>query len=351
MEKEPLAPTSKDPISQYEKEIFDLRQLLEISKSLNSTLDLNALLQAILYTCMAHVQVLRAAAFVRTEVHRADLQLHRNVVGYEISPGSYVIPEGSTLLQLLNEHYHCYTMEEIEDALPGTPESELLRTFTPTLLVPIRAQNLVNGLILLGERIPGEPVTYTEKERGFLLDVARLAGIAVHNAFLFEMTNTDLMTRLKMRHYFLTILGETMHRARSSGEPLSIAMLDLDNFKHLNDNYGHLFGDEVLQTVSALLLSKIRQTDLAARYGGEEFIILLPATAADKAVEVSERIRMGVEALQFSSKGEQITVTLSIGVVQFEPLRDESTDGIIERADRALYKAKGAGKNRTELMA
>lgn len=336
-------------ISEYEKELFDLRQLLEISKSLNSTLELNQLMESILYTCMAQVQVIQAAVFIRTEVHRADLHLHRNVIGFEVPKENHFIPEESELIRLLFGRYQCYTMQELEAALPASSDLHLLRQFGPSLIVPVRARNLINGVIVLGEKIfqPGKSAgEYSEKERGFLLDVALLAGIAVHNAFLFEVTNTDLMTRLKMRHYFLTMLAEAMQRAHSVGEPLSIIMLDLDHFKRINDTYGHLYGDDVLREVADVVLTTLRKTDLAARYGGEEFIVLLPNTNGNRAVEIAERVRRSVEATGFDYEGTPIQVTVSLGVAAYKPGIDSSSHAFIDRADRALYCSKRDGRNR-----
>ena len=335
-------------ISRYEKEIFDLRQLLEISKSLNSTLELNQLMESVLYTCMAQVKVVEAAVFIRTEVHRADLHLHRNLIGFDISKENHLIPEESDLLGLFLDQYQCYTMEELEEALPASPDLGLLRQFEPSLLVPIRARNLINGVIVLGERIPqegGSQSGFGEKEKDFLLDVALLAGIAVHNAFLFEVTNTDLMTRLKMRHYFLTMLTEAMQRAQSVGEPLSIIMLDLDHFKKINDTYGHLFGDDVLREVADVVLTNVRQTDLAARYGGEEFIVLLPSTDASKAMAIAERVRTGVASATFEHEGRRIPVTISLGVASYKPEIDKTSHMLIDRVDRALYCSKRDGRN------
>ena len=241
-------------------------------------------------------------------------------------------------------------MEELSNGLPTSPDLELLDNFMPSLIVPIKARNLINGVIVLGEKIPAVEAReseYTESEREFLLDVALLAGIAVHNAFLFEVTNTDLMTRLKMRHYFLTMLSEAMQRAHSVGEPLSLIMLDLDHFKHINDTYGHLFGDDVLRAVAEVVLTNVRQTDLAARYGGEEFIVLLPNADSNRAMAIAERVRHGVAAAQFGSDGTPLAVTVSLGLAEYNPQIDKTSHMFIDRVDRALYCSKRDGRNRT----
>jgi diguanylate cyclase len=127
--------------------------------------------------------------------------------------------------------------------------------------------------------------------------------------------------------------------------PLSLLVLDLDRFKTINDTFGHRAGDKVLATVAQLSGNQLRQVDFFGRYGGEEFVALLPETPLDAAKIVAEKIRRAVEAFRFHSRGKRVPLTISCGVAQ---LRDGDTLGkAFERADRALYAAKEAGRNRT----
>jgi diguanylate cyclase (GGDEF)-like protein len=123
-------------------------------------------------------------------------------------------------------------------------------------------------------------------------------------------------------------------------------MLDIDLFKRLNDTYGHLYGDEILKEMAALVKGCLRTMDILARYGGEEFAILLPETDLDDAVQTAERIRMAVENYDFpASGGKPVRVTVSQGVTSFPSPGIEKRSDIVAKADSALYEAKEAGRN------
>lgn len=130
------------------------------------------------------------------------------------------------------------------------------------------------------------------------------------------------------------------------GNNLSLAMLDLDHFKRINDNYGHLAGDKVLKIIANVLGKCLRPTDFIARFGGEEFVLLMPGSALGEAMAVGERLRSAIEACPFHFKGERVTITLSIGIAQFLP--GERSDLALKRADEALYRAKAAGRNQVQ---
>ncbi|SDV08266.1 GGDEF domain-containing protein [Pseudomonas mucidolens] len=130
------------------------------------------------------------------------------------------------------------------------------------------------------------------------------------------------------------------------GNNLSLAMLDLDHFKRINDNYGHLAGDKVLKIIANVLGKCLRPTDFIARFGGEEFVLLMPGSTLGEAVAVGERLRSAIEACPFHFKGERVTITLSIGIAQFLP--GERSDLALKRADEALYRAKAAGRNQVQ---
>ena len=153
---------------------------------------------------------------------------------------------------------------------------------------------------------------------------------------------TDPLTGLANRRYFLEVLDNIMSLARRHRTPLSLIMADLDHFKTINDTYGHAGGDQVLQDFGALLKKYSRREDLAARFGGEEFIVALPLTDLHGAISFAEKIRLGLEGMEW----EQIKskVTGSFGISQFHP--EDTPESFIERADKALYRAKAAGRNR-----
>jgi two-component system cell cycle response regulator len=163
-----------------------------------------------------------------------------------------------------------------------------------------------------------------------------------------RMANFDSLTGLHNRRAILGKLHETINHAKRYRGNLSLIMLDLDHFKRVNDRYGHLTGDDVLEKVGALIRRNIRNTDVAGRYGGEEFIIILPETGLPSALGVAERIRNTIEMAEMKdSAGNQFAITVSQGVSSWE--LGEDAYSLISRADEALYKAKENGRNRVKI--
>ncbi len=154
----------------------------------------------------------------------------------------------------------------------------------------------------------------------------------------------DHLTGLPNRAAYEVQLGEELMKRSRGGRSLSFIICDVDHFKHINDNYGHIAGDKVLQLIASTLRKNLRDTDFIARYGGEEFVILLPGTPADAAAGVAEKLRASIEACPFNFRGERVSITMSFGISEFRAL--ESTEMVFERADKALYKAKKSGRNR-----
>jgi diguanylate cyclase (GGDEF)-like protein len=342
-------PLADDEREFYEKQIFDLRQLLEVSKSLNSTLDYNILIDSILYTIMGQLRVLKAGLFAKKGIDTPFFSFHRNYKGFEIDHRiDYAIPEDHPAIKIFQRQYGCYTLPDLAARIGSIKGLEALSSLSPSLIVPLKAKGVINGVIVLGDRIDGEE-DFSAIERENLIHIAVFAAIAINNAFLFEMTTTDMMTRLKMKHYFYTVLLEKMEAANSSEKPLCVIMIDIDHFKILNDNYGHQGGDVVLKKVARILQQAVRGVDVAARYGGEEFCVLLPGTDSVRGRAVAERIRKAVEGAMTLWEGQELCVTVSIGIAQLDPSRDYSAKSLIERADKALYRSKNEGRNRTSV--
>lgn len=156
----------------------------------------------------------------------------------------------------------------------------------------------------------------------------------------------DPLTGLPNRAAWSERLEYEVNTWHQQGNSLSLAMLDLDHFKRINDSYGHLAGDKVLKIIATVLSKHLRPTDFIARFGGEEFVLLMPDSALGGALELGERLRAAIEACPFHFKGERVTITMSIGMAQFQP--GERSDLALKRADEALYRAKAAGRNQVQ---
>jgi diguanylate cyclase (GGDEF)-like protein len=161
-----------------------------------------------------------------------------------------------------------------------------------------------------------------------------------------EMSVLDDLTGLLNRRCFMETLEKETERACRYGTPLVLCMMDVDEFKRVNDTYGHQAGDMVLQELGSLLRKSIRMSDTACRYGGEEFALLLPNTDLGEAKLQGERLRRMIETHRFEWKGTPFRVTLSFGLTRLNNATNPSSTSLLEDADKALYKAKRDGKNR-----
>ncbi len=161
---------------------------------------------------------------------------------------------------------------------------------------------------------------------------------------IYRMTITDGLTGVHNKRYFLEQLDRELSRAARHGRPLAMVMCDIDHFKVVNDEFGHLAGDYVLKEVAQLAKSRLRPDDVVARYGGEELAFILPETDLEGGVRIAEELRQMIATATFEFEDEDIDVTVSCGVAQLDP--EWSSFDFVKAADAELYEAKGSGRNR-----
>jgi two-component system cell cycle response regulator len=211
----------------------------------------------------------------------------------------------------------------------------------------------VNGTYVNGERLAGSRVL----QEGDKIQVGPMTVLrfAHHDEIderfhqrLVASALRDPLTRLFNKRYLLDRLDSELKFAIRHETGLSVLMLDVDNFKELNDQNGHLAGDAVLAHVAGILQKAVRNEDIVARFGGEELMIVLRAIGADQAMALGERLRKLVETTVTRHRGRELAVTVSIGVASFPVTRFETVEQIVEAADQALYRAKRDGRNRIE---
>jgi diguanylate cyclase (GGDEF)-like protein len=218
------------------------------------------------------------------------------------------------------------------------------------LAFPLTGPVGVQAVIAVTDKANGEP--FDDRDLAILMSFGAPASLALGREELRERTRDlahqatiDGLTGLFNRRYFETRLEQEIQRQRRQFDELSLLMVDLDNFKDLNDTQGHLVGDRVLREVADILRRAVRIFDVCARYGGEEFVILMPGANAPTALRIAERIRRQVEQ-HFASglrSGSPVSPTVSVGVSSAQPSTTRET--LIAQADSALFQAKGAGKN------
>jgi diguanylate cyclase (GGDEF)-like protein len=222
---------------------------------------------------------------------------------------------------------------------------------TPPVLadavVPLIYQGNFIGLLLV--RSDDMSRVWASNELLLLHTVADQLAVAVNQAHLFaqmqQQALTDSLTGCYNRRSFELQLERDLHLATRMRQPLSLIMLDLDNFKHINDQAGHEAGDVALCMLAENLRAELRAVDTAARFGGDEFVVILPQANTEGAVLVAERLRARVEQMEVPGFGK---VTSSFGVATF-PDHASSRDTLVVAADRALYDSKDAGRNRVSV--
>lgn len=167
---------------------------------------------------------------------------------------------------------------------------------------------------------------------------------AQYHETIYKMTIVDGLTGIHNKRYLMETLEREIPRARRHQRPLSVVMFDIDHFKQVNDNYGHLAGDYVLKELANLVKSRLRPDDVLGRYGGEEFAAILPETSSPGAASIAEDLRRRIEERRFVFEGEHIPVTVSLGCAEL--MGDMDVLAILKAADEKLYEAKRSGRNR-----
>jgi diguanylate cyclase (GGDEF)-like protein len=218
------------------------------------------------------------------------------------------------------------------------------------VLVPLKAKDKVNGIIVADNFITNEPIT--KDDIRMLIMLGNQAGLAIENSHLYEKTvirtHTDYLTNLWNHGYFQYIFQTELEKAKTNKTPLSLIMLDIDDFKIYNDVLGHQAGDKALKELAVVLKNQSRKMDSVCRYGGEEFTIILPQTDKKEAFLIAERLRENVAKYPFTQ--EEVLpshrLSVSLGLATF-PEDGTSTSELITVSDKKLYQAKNQGKNTT----
>jgi diguanylate cyclase (GGDEF)-like protein len=217
-------------------------------------------------------------------------------------------------------------------------------------MTPLICQDRVVGVLNLADKMEGD--SFNSEDIALIELLGQLVGASIGNIKLFEkiqrQATTDGLTSLTNHKTFYEILERELWRSRRYGGQISLIMIDIDNLKKINDAYGHRAGDKVIREVSRRIRECIRQIDTAARYGGDEFAVILPNTSLNDAIVVAERMLEAVSRTPTSWQKEQITLSISVGLGQYDA--DANPEDITSRSDQALYTAKQAGKNTVRIF-
>lgn len=259
---------------------------------------------------------------------------------------------GDAGLQALRKARTPQPASNVLEQSPPLRSRESLRR--AAVLAPLVRRDQLVGLLVLGPKNGGD--RYPAEELELLSLFSHHVATVLENARLFESATIESLTGLLRRETILEKIGRELERARRYDRPMTLALLDLDHFKEINDRYGHLAGDHLLRHLSRAMADDLRTTDALGRYGGEEFLLLLPETDADGAWTVAEKLRRRVEELEIPMEdGTKAGVTVSIGLASRRSAGDdlagatsEAVRDLLAEADRALYLAKRNGRNQVQ---
>ncbi|MDD4939064.1 MAG: sensor domain-containing diguanylate cyclase [Candidatus Omnitrophica bacterium] len=218
------------------------------------------------------------------------------------------------------------------------------------VVAPLKAKDKVNGIILADNFITRKPIT--KDDIRMLIMLANQAGLAIENSQLYEKAVTrahsDSLTELWNHGYFQYLLQSELEKAKVTKKPLTLIMIDIDNFKVYNDALGHQSGDKILKALATLIKNQSRKMDYVCRYGGEEFTVILPQTDKKESFLIAERLRSDIEKFPFLNE-EMLPdnkLTVSIGISSY-PEDCLTPADLVSLTDKALYTAKQKGKNNT----
>ncbi len=320
--------------------IFDLTTLLDIGKTLNSSLSLDDVLGIITLTCNGHFHASDAVILLSVEKNG---QIYFE---YDTGSGSILLGPSHPFIRYLQDHQVILHISDLSGEADLADTYHRFRNDDIELMVPLQFKGSINGILCLKKKEREFGDEYTDEEKRFIEILAGFASVAIENARLYEMATLDRKTGLYNHGFFQNRLIEEIGRAERYRTDLTLMMIDLDHFKRVNDTYGHMKGDEVLIRIAGTIQEHVRSFDIPARFGGEEFAVILPETGSDSALVVAERLRAKIGGLRFSSGRDIFQVTISIGVAGYRHEAGITEDIFIEQADRSLYHAKRNGRNR-----
>ena len=327
--------------------VHDLEILNATARRLSASLQLEELVEAVARETCKAIGEAEAVALVHPRAGR-DTELV--IDGFDRTSERFFrrsLARGEGAAGWVMRHSSSRRIDDLLLADAGGGGAHGMRSW---LGVPLFMYGECDGVVAVQS---SRTAAFTLEHQRLLESLALQIAAALQNAHLYELAMVDGLTGLFMRRYFDARIEEEVERSKRYGSPFSVVMMDVDDFKLLNDTYGHLVGDRVLRAIADVVKAQMRGVDTAARYGGEEIAVILPRTEMVGAYNLAERIREGIAELRITTDEDPpraLAVTASLGIAAYPESKAQTGEDLVRRADRALYRAKKMGKNRVELF-
>lgn len=309
----------------------------KFSKIISENLELKSLIDETMQLLVESTHVEAAAVMV---VNNAELQL----------VSSLGISDASTLTEHDLVQKAAETLKAYHITLPEHIELDgILAKFRPTevFVEPLEYKGMLSGILIAATGAK----TADDKTTDLIRLFSRSIGLAINNVLIHERYQKqaayDSLTNIYNRRFGMERLRESFGKSIREHDPLSVAMLDIDHFKNVNDTYGHLVGDKVIVMVSSAIKEGLRDGDMVIRYGGEEFLVVMHGASSENAYKICERIRHRIKDAEISHGDQKIRITVSCGIATYPEIEVHSEVELIDTADQALYMAKEGGRDQT----
>jgi len=331
------------------KRIYELNNLVEVSFQLNTAIDKDKIIHAYLLNLFGLLSTKSVIVLLADSPYSKQFTPRYYQGVSKKQAERLTINRSNPLIKSIDSNHHVFVVKQSGNATSDLNYLKIAASLNSNLVAPLMHRGHIFGLVIIGNRHNGRPYTNPEIEL-FSIFTNFLAVSLTNSRMYSEMKRislTDPLTGLFNRRYFENFLHSELSRARRFDHTVSLVMLDVDNFKNYNDQYGHTNGDILLRNLATVLTKTARCSDFVSRFGGEEFCVILPEVAQEGALRFADRLRNNICSHPFQQREVQPNgqITISVGTATY-PTDAQLEEELVDKADTALYEAKRKGRNR-----